>query len=117
MIREETIKHFEGLQKRYTTQHNGKHCAYVKEALEAMRKQIPKKPLRVHRNEEGIFIWDCIYCDGTGDAKYVNCIPNCDNKECSVYEYHCPNCDKRFSWKHEAYCVDCGQALDWEDEI
>lgn len=36
---EEAIKHFESLQKRYTTQHNGKQCEYVKTALEAMRKE------------------------------------------------------------------------------
>ena len=33
---EKAIKHFEGLQKRYTTQHNGKHCEFVKTALTAL---------------------------------------------------------------------------------
>lgn len=33
---EKAIKHFEGLQKRYTTQHNGKHCEFVKTALAAL---------------------------------------------------------------------------------
>lgn len=37
---EKAIKHFESLQKRYTTQHNGKQCEYVKTALEAMKKQV-----------------------------------------------------------------------------
>ena len=32
-----TIKHFESLQKRYTTQHNGKMCERVADALEALR--------------------------------------------------------------------------------
>lgn len=32
-----TIKHFESLQKRYTTQHNGKMCDRVADALEALR--------------------------------------------------------------------------------
>lgn len=31
-----TIKHFESLQKRYTTQHNGKMCERVADALEAL---------------------------------------------------------------------------------
>lgn len=31
-----TIKHFESLQKRYTTQHNGKMCDRVSDALEAL---------------------------------------------------------------------------------
>ena len=34
----ETIKHFESLQKRYTTQHNGKMCERVADALEALYK-------------------------------------------------------------------------------
>lgn len=31
-----TIKHFESLQKRYTTQHNGQMCEKVADALEAL---------------------------------------------------------------------------------
>ena len=33
-----TIKHFESLQKRYTTQHNGKMCERVADALEALER-------------------------------------------------------------------------------
>lgn len=33
---EETIKHYQGLQKRYTKQHNGKHCKYVALSLYAL---------------------------------------------------------------------------------
>ena len=36
---EKAIKHFEALQKRYTKQHNGKMCEYVKIALDAMYKE------------------------------------------------------------------------------
>lgn len=32
----ETIKHFESLQKRYTTEHNGKMCDRVQDALDAL---------------------------------------------------------------------------------
>lgn len=39
-ILEKSIKHFERLQKRYTTQHNGKMCQFVACALEAMNKQL-----------------------------------------------------------------------------
>lgn len=35
-ILEKSIKHFEGLQKRYMTQHNGKMCQFVVCALNAM---------------------------------------------------------------------------------
>ena len=34
---EKAIKHFESLQKRYTTQHNGKQCKLVETALDALR--------------------------------------------------------------------------------
>lgn len=34
---DEAIAHYEGLQKRYTTQHNGKHCRLVATALSALR--------------------------------------------------------------------------------
>lgn len=33
---DKTIKHFESLQKRYTTQHNGQMCERVADALEAL---------------------------------------------------------------------------------
>ena len=33
---DKTIKHYESLQKRYTKQHNGKHCDYVRTALVAL---------------------------------------------------------------------------------
>ena len=37
---ERAIKHFEDLQKRYTREHNGKMCEYVKIALNAMYKEL-----------------------------------------------------------------------------
>lgn len=33
-----TIKHFQSLQKRYTTQHNGQMCERVADALEALER-------------------------------------------------------------------------------
>lgn len=36
---EKAIKHFDGLQKRYTTTHNGKHCELVKAAIAALREK------------------------------------------------------------------------------
>ena len=39
------IEHFEHLQKRYTTQHNGKHCELVKTALAALREQAERNGL------------------------------------------------------------------------
>ena len=37
------IEHFEHLQKRYTTQHNGKHCELVKTALAALREKAERE--------------------------------------------------------------------------
>jgi hypothetical protein len=36
---EKAIKHFETLQKRYTTQHNGTQCMFVKIAISAMKEK------------------------------------------------------------------------------
>ena len=35
---DKTIKHFQSLQKRYITQHNGKMCERVADALEALER-------------------------------------------------------------------------------
>lgn len=76
---EESIKHFKSLQKRYTREHNGKMCEKVAVALEAMEKQIPKKP-NAKRNEAICpncgqtlteffgFIIAIPYCDRCGQA-------------------------------------------------
>ena len=47
LVLKESIKHFESLQKRYTTQHNGKQCEYVKTALAAMRKRDAQKTKKI----------------------------------------------------------------------
>lgn len=44
---EMAIKHFEALQKRYTREHNGKMCVYVKIALDLMYKEL------AHPTEKG----------------------------------------------------------------
>jgi hypothetical protein len=50
-----TIKHFESLQKRYATQHNGQMCERVSDALEA---------LHCFKNEELEFTRKFIYEHG-----------------------------------------------------
>ena len=71
--------------------------SYVNEALEiaieAMEKQIPKKPIKKN--------------------------PVCydkrkDGNELYAYDYHCPYCDRKVN-KGEHHCR-CGQALDWEED-
>ena len=87
MTYEEAIKHFKSLQKRYTKEHNGRMCEKVNLALEALEKQIPKKPLHMHKN------YYCPICKEDGWMLWDNAIPNdMDN-----------------------YCGKCGQAIDWSD--
>ena len=87
MTYEEAIKHFKSLQKRYTKEHNGRMCEKVNLALEALEKQIPKKPLHMHKN------YYCPVCKEDGWMLWDDAIPN--------------DMDK--------YCGMCGQAIDWED--
>ena len=85
---EEAIKHFKSLQKRYTKEHNGRMCEKVNLALEALEKQIPKKPLHMHKN------YYCPICKEDGWMMWDDAIPN--------------DMDK--------YCGMCGQAIDWSDD-
>ena len=88
MTYEEAIKHFKSLQKRYTKEHNGRMCEKVNLALEALEKQIPKKP--IIRETEDYF----------GYVRYILC-PNCKEIE--------------FGHEHPCFCKLCGQAIDWEE--
>ena len=88
MTYEEAIKHFKSLQKRYTKEHNGRMCEKVNLALEALEKQIPKKPLHMHKN------YYCPICKEDGWMLWDDAIPN--------------DMDK--------YCGKCGHAIDWSDD-
>ena len=87
MTYEEAIKHFKSLQKRYTKEHNGRMCEKVNLALEALDKQIPKKPLHMHKN------YYCPVCKEDGWLLWDDAVPN--------------DMDK--------YCGMCGQAIDWSN--
>ena len=60
---------------------------YAKLAIEAIEKQIPKKPLHMHKN------YYCPICKEDGWMLWDDAVPN--------------DMDK--------YCGKCGQAIDWED--
>ena len=79
MTYEEAIKHFKSLQKRYTKEHNGRMCEKVNLALEALEKQIPKKPRETrcalmcsscgHKiTEKGCKKLNRLYCKKCGQA-------------------------------------------------
>lgn len=59
-------------------------------AIEAMRKQIPRKP----KEAEGFPI----------------------NLKDVVDVWKCPECEKEILGDTERYCYNCGQALDWEED-
>lgn len=88
MTYEEAIKHFKSLQKRYTKEHNGRMCEKVNLALESLEKQVPKKPLHLHKN------YYCPVCKEDGWMLWDDAEPN----------------------DFDNFCCKCGQALLWEDD-
>lgn len=62
-------------------------------AIEALEKQIPKKPKKKEENQYSAF-YDCPCCGG-----YL--VSEIDGELCGGQEYK--------------YCYRCGQALDWSD--
>lgn len=91
MTYEEAIKHFKSLQKRYTKEHNGRMCEKVNLALEALEKQIPKKPKRVDH--------------------WALC-PTCYSKYGFSYDILV---GMRGLKTGECHCLNCGQAILWEE--
>lgn len=81
MIIEKAIKHFTSLQKRYTTQHNGKHCEYVKLALDAISKRVAQNPILI---------------DGR-----MRC-PSCRGNVNSL-NYYCDACGQAIKWNDKEF--------------
>lgn len=106
----ESIKHFESLQKRYTTQHNGKQCEYVKTALNAMRKQDKLKVVPFKRTAHD-------FCNGVCEHSHYPCDHlKIYNNEYQYTDYKCPTCNKVVSDGNPNNCCHCGQALDWSKD-
>ena len=89
------IEHFEYLQKRYTTTHNGKHCELVKTALAALREQAEREngceycigpKMNYSPVNEMFFDVDEIVAQVTMTAKIL----------------FCPMCGRRLEEHHEA---------------
>lgn len=83
MAYQEALKHFKSLKKRYTTQHNGVMCEKVKVAIEAIEKQIPKKPYK--DNENGVYEKE--YCPSCHRSLFPN-------------DHHCI-CGQAIDWSDE----------------
>ena len=72
--------------------------SYAKMAVEALEKQIPKKPTYV-------------------DTRFRNHGRNIADGSSLSECYKCPNCNLHIFhvFDSEVYCKHCGQALDWGD--
>lgn len=88
MTREEAIEDLTALRGSYREDFNGETIEALNMAIEALEKQIPKKPIAVDWSEEfeGALIEDrCALC-----STYLHYI--------------------------DIYCPNCGQAIDWSEE-
>ena len=103
-------------------------------AVEALEKQIPKKPIHIHeehsehlwcRNDNGEIdtsAWGAGYCNGPVCTRcwHSECIYCNDEWEtnptepCVIEKDICPMCGSELNHKHN-YCNECGQALDWSE--
>ena len=84
MTYEEAIKQLNSI----AIYHFDKYTTYAIDlALEALEKQIPKKPLHMHKN------YYCPICKEDGWMLWDDAIPNDMDKYCGI----------------------CGQAIDWEE--
>lgn len=123
MTPEETIKYLE--------QH-GHISDDVKDiCIDALKKQVLKKPVHIHKEHEkhqwekdkngnvNTEAWernDCngVYCERCGHVECVQCNPDYDEGPCVIDITSCPACGKEvFEFHKYPYCPFCTQALDW----
>lgn len=105
---------------------------YAKLSIDALEKQIPKKPIHIHevypkhdwaRDKNGeIDMWamdvgfhNGPMCKRCYHSVCEHCEPDWDEDECVVDEDRCPSCNNKLSFKPK-FCKDCGQALDWSEQ-
>lgn len=102
-------------------------------AMEALEKQIPKKPVHEHSEHEkhdwqkmrmeqlmkvlfesGYHVG--VVCERCYEAVCVMCHEDYEEYagKCVVDKYYCPMCGERVS--HSKRCGECGQLLNWENE-
>ena len=87
MTPQEAIKTFKTVVVYAPEKYENKYYKAIMLAIEALEKQIPKKPIKSDRQE----------------IRYT-------------LTYDCPTCGRQFTGTGFAdYCYHCGQALDWSD--
>lgn len=77
----------------YAQGNTREHIKSIEIAIQALEKQIPKKPTPIDYEKYIDVIDDAIFLSGA---------------------YWCPNCKRII--KSGSFCSDCGQKLDWSDE-
>jgi hypothetical protein len=101
------IKHFEGLQKRYTKQHNGTACEHVKMALIGLDR-LTQEPEVVQ--SEWINIEPC-----TNDAvEYADFIAYLARTQMHIEWWECKNCgsiDMGAPTRKPCHCRGCGALM------
>ena len=104
---------------------------YAQLSIEALEKQIPKKPSLVHKTyqkhdwkldisgEIDTWAWESDFHNGPtckrchySPCEY--CDPDYDEGVCEINRSHCPICNK-IVFNPTKFCSDCGQALDWSE--
>ena len=110
--------------------------SYATLAIEALEKQLPKKPVHIHEehsehlwqrdNNGKIDLWafESGYCNGPVctrcyHSECVHCNEDWENDpvcDCVVDKDICPTCGKEIGrWLRGNYCYTCGQAIDWSE--
>jgi hypothetical protein len=111
---------------------NAEDIEHYNNIVNAIEKQIPKKPIHTHEEYEkhdwkkradgtvDDFAWESDYhngviCNRCSETICVYCCEDYDKEagKCVVDEHYCPNCE-RHAFKKD-FCRFCGQALDWSD--
>ena len=86
IMESDRLKHAISSIKTYMSYPNGKLCPTAEIAIEALEKQIPKKPIK-----------------SDTEIRY-----------CEVWK--CPSCGFEWSTRVVDFCYKCGQAIDWREE-
>ena len=103
----EAIKMFQNLifAENYKIAEN--HCRKL--AIEALEKQIPKKPISFKRTAHD---FQTEFCKHSGKScEHIKTY----NHEYKYTSYKCPCCEHLISDGTPSYCWNCGQAIDWSE--
>lgn len=104
----EAIKMFQNLifAENYKIAEN--HCRKL--AIEALEKQIPKKPISFKRTAHD---FQTEFCKHSGKScEHIKTY----NHEYKYTSYKCPCCEHLISDGTPSYCWNCGQAIDWSEQ-